>query len=157
MRKESGFTLIELMYVVAIIGILASIALPSYQQYINRAQVVEGLSLANYAQKYVTEYYKDTMSFPADNAQAGLPPADKIIGTYTKSVEVKDGIVYVTFGNKAAELNGKVLTMRPATVDGSPASPIAWVCGRSKAVEGMTAIGEHATTLGTAYIPASCR
>ena len=91
MKKQQGFTLIELMIVVAIIGILAAIAIPAYQDYTIRAQVSEGLNLAGGAKAAVSEYTMDTGNFPVDNTEAGISAAaTDINGKYTTSVTVAD-------------------------------------------------------------------
>ena len=85
MKKQQGFTLIELMIVVAIIGILAAIAIPAYQDYTIRAQVSEGLNLAGGAKAAVTEYTMDTGNWPTTNTLAGISAATDINGKYTTS------------------------------------------------------------------------
>jgi len=157
-KRVSGFTLIELMIVTTIIGVLASIALPAYGTYIQRAEVVEALSLGDFARNHVEEFYRERRSFPAGNEDAGLPPPDKLIGNRVTGVEVVDGAVHVTMGNKAsAALAGKVLSFRPATVEGSPSSPIAWVCGLDEPVPGMQAVGANRTDLTVQTLPPACR
>ncbi|TXK60989.1 pilin [Alkalisalibacterium limincola] len=158
MKRSSGFTLIELMIVVTIIGILAGIALPAYQVYVQRAEVAEAISLGDFARTHVEEFYRDRRSFPANNEEAGIPPPDKLIGNRITSVEVVDGAVHVTLGFKAsASLSGKVLSFRPATVTGSPASPMAWLCGLDEPVSGMQAAGSNRTDLEPQSLPSSCR
>src|SRR5690554_1438062 len=113
MQMQKGFTLIELMIVVAIIGILASVALPAYQDYTKRAHVSEGLSLASGAKAAVTEYTSSENAFPADNAEAGLADATDINGNAVKSVEVDDGLITITFDAKVEE--DKTLSLSPYT------------------------------------------
>ena len=158
MRKINGFTLIELMIVVAIIGVLASIALPSYQKYIIRAQIVEALTLSNEVKPGVYEFYKQTGRFPKNNAEAGVPKATYLLGNYVKSVNVVNGAINVRLGNKiTAPLQDKILSIRPASVTGSPMSPISWLCGYAKPVSGMQENGVQATDVGREYLPAVCR
>ena len=99
---QKGFTLIELMIVVAIIGILAAIAIPAYQDYTIRAQVTEGVNLMAGAKAAVTEVYNDSGAFPTSNPTAGLPNKASIKGSYVSGVEVTtSGVIVATYGNKA--------------------------------------------------------
>ncbi len=158
MNKNNGFTLIELMVVVSIIGILASIAMPQYQVYIHRSEVTEALGMGANIREDVTAYYVETLEFPKDNKQAGVPNPNKLIANRITAVEVDDGAIHVTLGNKIAKpLRGKILSFRPATVDGSPKSPISWLCGYDEPVNGMTAVGANKTSVSAEYLPAACR
>ncbi len=141
MRKQQGFTLIELMIVVAIIGILAAIAIPAYQDYTIRAQVSEGLNLTGACKAAVTEFYQDTGGFPADNATAGLAAANEITGKYTLSVTVNAGDCQATYGNEAnSNILNAVLTMSPTDNAGS----VSWDC-------------QGDATLVDKWLPAACR
>lgn len=156
--NNRGFTLIELMIVVSIIGILAAVALPAYQTYTTRAQVVESLVIVAELKNAVAEQRKYTGRFPADNAAAGIPAPNLLLGNYVSGIELSDGAFHVRMGNKAnLELNGKTLSVRPIVVSGSPASPFSWVCGQSPVPEGMEAVGENRTDLADEYLPAPCR
>ena len=126
MKKQQGFTLIELMIVVAIIGILAAIAIPAYQDYTIRAQVSEGLNLTGACKAAVTEYYQDQGVFPADNATAGLEAAANITGKYTSQVAVgAGGICQATYGGDCnANILNAVLSMTPTDNAGS----VSWQC-----------------------------
>ena len=156
--KQTGFTLIELMIVVAIIGILASIAIPAYQDYTIRAQVVESFSITGELKLSITDYYKDRGRFPSDNSEAGVPAPNHLIGNYVKKVEVVDGAMHVELGNYVnSQLLGETLTIRPIFVSESPTSPISWVCGYREPPEGMESVGEDRTSLQNKHLPASCR
>ncbi len=156
--KQKGFTLIELMIVVAIIGILASIAIPAYQDYTIRAQVTESLTITGDMKLSINEYYKDRGSFPVDNAQAGVPKPEHMIGNHVTQVEVVDGAMHVTFGNYVhGTLKGQIMSIRPIYVTESPTSPISWVCGHREPPPGMSASGEDRTTLLDKHMPAACR
>ncbi len=156
--KRTGFTLIELMIVVAIIGILASISIPAYQDYTLRAQVVEAFSITGELKLSISDYYKDRGRFPSDNEEAGVPMPDHLIGNYVSKVEVIDGAMHVELGNYVnTQLMGQMITIRPIFVSASPTSPISWVCGYRKPPDGMEAVGEDRTTLELKHMPASCR
>ena len=142
MKKQQGFTLIELMIVVAIIGILAAIAIPAYQDYTIRAQVSEGLNLAGGAKAAVTEYTMDTGNWPTTNTLAGISAATDINGKYTTSVTVgAGGAIAVLYGGTDAHaiLAGNTLTLAPATNAGS----VEWTCS--------------ATNILDKHLPAACR
>ena len=143
MKKQQGFTLIELMIVVAIIGILAAIAIPAYQDYTIRAQVSEGLNLSGGAKAAVTEYSQDRGVFPVNNTQAGLSAATDIEGKYVTSVSVgPSGVVTVLYGNDAHALIGtKSIEMTPTNNTGS----VSWAC--------LT----KGTEIANKHLPAACR
>ncbi|MDJ0709363.1 MAG: pilin [Woeseiaceae bacterium] len=150
MKKQQGFTLIELMIVVAIIGILAAIAIPAYQDYTIRAQVSEGLNLAGGAKAAVSEFAMDRGRFPSDNTTAGIAttPGD-INGKYVTQVAVgasggggASGIIEVTYGNDAHQ----VLAAGPSTLLMSPVQQtgsVVWVC--------------RSTNIADKHLPAACR
>jgi len=156
--KQSAFTLIELMIVIAIIGILSTLALPSYQDRVIRAQVSEGMGLADFVKHSVAAHYTRNRSMPRDNAAAGLPESKLIIGNYVAGVSVKDGAIDITFGNRANKfLAGKSLSLRPAVVPAAPVVPISWVCGNASAPGQMKVMGENATNLPPSHLPIDCR
>ena len=156
--KCRGFTLIELMIVVSIIGILAAIAIPAYQDYTIRSQVVEAFSLASEIKPSIQEYRKVHGRMPANNDKAGVPEPQHLIGNFVTRIEVANGAIHVEFGNLANKnLHGGVLTLQPLVVEASPASPMSWRCGKREIPNGMVTVGENRTTLANKYLPAMCR
>jgi type IV pilus assembly protein PilA len=156
--NEKGFTLIELMIVVSIIGILSTMALPSYQDRVIRKQMEEAFNLAEMAMDGVSDYYKTKGKMPKDNAEAGLPDAEKIIGNYVTGVAVVNGSVRINLGNRVnRNVRDRKVTIRPAIVKGEPRVPIAWVYAYASIPKGMTVIGENKTTVPPRQLPVNCR
>lgn len=152
-----GFTLIELMIAVAVVAILATIAIPSNLIHRQRSEVAEALRMTDTIREDVTYYYIKNLSFPSDNSEAGVPEPNLLIGNKVTSIEVEDGAIHITLGNKVTKsLQDKILTLRPAIVIGSPTSPISWLCGSDKPVPGMETIGKNKTDLANSIVPASC-
>lgn len=157
-RPAQGFTLIELMIVIAIIGILATMAVPSFQDRIIRTQVSEGLALAEFAKQAVANHYSKTHRMPQDNAAAGLPPANRIVGNYVVSLTVQSGAIHIAYGQQSnRNLLNKIVTLRPAVVEGYPQVPIAWVCGTATVPQQMKVVGENASNLPQHFLPLDCR
>lgn len=156
--RNAGFTLIELMVAVAVLAILATLALPSFQGPMVRQQIIDSSALINVAKTAVSGRWSATQTLPVDNAGAGLPDADKLVGNYVSSIRVEAGAVHVVFGNQAnGALKGKTLSFRPAVVDAAPMVPIAWVCGSAPVPGNMSAKGADRTDVAAKYLPLNCR
>ncbi len=156
--KQQGFTLIEMMVVVAIIAVLALMAMPSPQPLLARQQVTESLGLVDDYKKLVAFYYASSHEFLQNNTQANIPAPDKLLGNYVDSIELANGAFQLHFGNKAVEkLRGKYLSIRPIVVAGSPDSPMSWICGMAKVPNGMAAVGENKTDIEISNLPLECR
>jgi|TARA_B110000046_G_C12869617_1_gene345450 type IV pilus assembly protein PilA len=122
-QVQQGFTLIELMIVVAIIGILAAVAIPSYQDYTKRAHVSEGFGLASAAKIGVAEVHASSGVFPTTNAEAGLSAA--ITGNAVTGIAVgAAGIITITYGPEV--VNGATVILTPTTVAGE--GSLKWTC-----------------------------
>lgn len=157
-KSVSGFTLIELMVVVTIIGILASISMPAYHEYIVRSQVADGITLVESLKGPVKEFYKQRGRFPFDNLEAGIPEPDKLMSNYVKRVTLENGAFHVEFGHKVnLKLLDKILTIRPVVVSESPMSPYSWLCGNDTSVPGMEGVGTNQTSVDDSLLPSSCR
>jgi type IV pilus assembly protein PilA len=125
-RNQQAFTLIELMIVIAIIGILAAIAIPMYLDYAIRSQIAEGLNLSGSAKTALSEFYMDSGVFPANNAQAGLEASGNISGKYVTSVNVAGAVITIQYGNDAnVQIVGQTVTL---TANNAATGSVNWVC-----------------------------
>jgi type IV pilus assembly protein PilA len=149
---QKGFTLIELMIVIAIIGILAAIAIPAYQNYTIRAQVTEGLTLADGWKTAIAEYYATTGNWPT---QTNLTGTQVSVGKYESQVTVNaSGVVEITYGGQA---NSKILNAKLALVPYTNANgDVLWRCGLATAPSGTSSGGSNTTNVSPQYLPTSC-
>ncbi|MBW3930828.1 prepilin-type N-terminal cleavage/methylation domain-containing protein [Neisseria meningitidis] len=158
---QKGFTLIELMIVIAIVGILAAVALPAYQDYTARAQVSEAILLAEGQKSAVTEYYLNHGIWPANNSSAGVASsASDIKGKYVQSVEVKNGVVTAEMKSSGVnkEIQGKKLSLWAKRQDGS----VKWFCGQPVTRTGTGTNSDDVTAdsdkkIETKHLPSTCR
>ncbi len=125
-RQQAGFTLIELMIVIAIIAILMAYAIPAYKDYTIRAKAGEGMALASGVKTSVAEYRFSEGVFPADNAKAGLSAPNEIVGDNVGSIAVANGVITITYASPEPELDTKTLVLTPDDVT-NPGS-IVWDC-----------------------------
>ena len=157
-NSRRGFTLIEVLVVMAIVGILALIALPSFLDVYIRNDITEALPLADIAKRPVSDSWALLQVFPPNNTAAGLPPPEKIVNNFISAITVQDGAIHIMFGNHAnASIRGKILTLRPAVVKDAPIVPVAWVCGYADPPGQMTVFGENKTDIQARYLPLRCR
>ncbi|MGH8282674.1 MAG: pilin [Gammaproteobacteria bacterium] len=164
-HKQRGFTLIELMIVIAIIGVLAAIAIPQYQDYVTRSKVTEGLSLANSAQTSVAVAFQSYGYIPTtgnglDPNSFGLPVAASLSGKYVSSITVAPGTGKITIvynGNVGNGVtSGQQLTLTPNTI---LHGAVVWACGYSSvSLDGHSVGGPGSgTNVPAKYLPADCR
>lgn len=157
-RLLNGFTLVEVMIVVVIIGTLMTMALPSLHDRVIRTQITEGLALIRFIKEDIQAFYMETGHLPKDNQACGLPAADRIVGNYVQSVVIEDGTIHILYGNK---INGfaadKTVSVRPAIVPNEARVPIAWVTGLSVVPNGMVAPENNRTDLLPRHLPIAAR
>jgi len=154
-QVQKGFTLIELMIVIAIIGILAAIAIPAYQNYTIRSQITEGLTLGDGWKTAISEYYANTGCWPTISNLAGMCCSQ---GKYEQSITVASGgVIAITYGNQVNQkVSGQTLSIVPYT---NANNDVLWVCGTAAAPSGVATIASGAsvaTSIPSQYLPTSC-
>ncbi|HFC6538471.1 TPA: pilin [Neisseria meningitidis] len=159
---QKGFTLIELMIVIAIVGILAAVALPAYQDYTARAQVSEAILLAEGQKSAVTEYYLNHGIWPGDNSSAGVASSSTIKGKYVAGVKVEKGVITAEMKSSGVnkEIQGKKLSLWAKRQDGS----VKWFCGQpvtrtannTAKADDVTAATDN-NGINTKHLPSTCR
>jgi type IV pilus assembly protein PilA len=154
-QVQKGFTLIELMIVIAIIGILAAIAIPAYQNYTIRAQVTEGLTLGDGWKTTIAEYYANTGNMPA--AIANLAGTSQSVGKYESSIVVSTGTIVIMYGNAAnTKISGSTLSLIPWV---NANNDVLWQCGNATipAAASASLVGSAgSSTVPAQYLPTSC-
>lgn len=153
-----GFSLIELTVVIAVIAILATLALPSFQSSHVRAQIVESAKLADIAKGPIGAAWTGGRELPPDNTSIGLPSPERVVATYVAAMTVEHGAIHLRFGNKAhRQIQGKTLSFRPAVVADAPVVPVSWVCGHASAPDKMTLRGIDRTDVPADVLPLNCK
>ncbi|ENT1563072.1 pilin [Neisseria gonorrhoeae] len=157
---QKGFTLIELMIVIAIVGILAAVALPAYQDYTARAQVSEAILLAEGQKSAVTEYYLNNGIWPENNGDAGVASSSSIKGKYVKSVTVAKGVVTATMAS--SNVNKEIKDKRLSLWAKRQAGSVKWFCGQpvtrtDKAKDDAVTDANDANKIETKHLPSTCR
>ncbi|MCX7113342.1 MAG: pilin [Proteobacteria bacterium] len=140
-KSQQGFTLIELMIVIAIIGILAAVAIPAYQDYTARSQVSEGFVLADGLKTVLTEGLNNTGTWPSNGAQS-VPSETSLTGKYVSKINIAAGVMTITYkvaGSVAAPIAGMNFTITPSTASGGT---IHWNCAKG--------------TIAAKYLPKTC-
>jgi type IV pilus assembly protein PilA len=158
---QKGFTLIELMIVIAIIGILAAIAIPAYQNYVIRAQVTEGLSLANNYETAVAEFYQNNGTFPGGVSIAGspttIPMPGASFGKYVSAITVDPkGNVLINYGGAQASTKLGAASVLYINVGTNTNGDVSWVCGSSTPPGTLVMSGVGTTNIPAQYLPSSC-
>ncbi|OUD14235.1 pilin [Thioflexithrix psekupsensis] len=164
-RPQLGFTFIELMTSTAIIGVLASVAIPAYMDYLLRSKAIEALTISQEAMRKITEYYAFYGTFPQDNAEAGLRESDHFYGHYVKNITVENGAIHLELIDSKFKMNSEeegnaMLTLRPTlTQEGTAFTGLilSWTCGYLNPLPHETVYGVNKTNANPNFLPLECR
>lgn len=152
-----GFSLIELMVVLLIIAILAAMMIPINLPLTGRKQIRHALEIPEAYKDTIRSYYLINGKFPESNTELGIPLPEQLISTTVTRMTLEEGAMHVELGNKVLkDLKGKIISIQPLVVIGSPTSPIDWVCAYALAPEGMEKVGENRTDVGRRFVPSDC-
>jgi type IV pilus assembly protein PilA len=153
-----GFTMIEMLMVLAVVAVLALMSIPSITDRLVREQIGAALPLADIVKPPIASSWASLLTFPTDNADAGLPPPNKIVSNLVSSVTVRADDIDIVFGNNVnGTIKGKTLTLRPAVVADAQVVPIAWICASAAVPDQMTAHGDDRTNIPPNLLPVACR
>ncbi len=156
--ENDGFTLIEMMIVISIIGILAAVAMPNFMAYRNKTYTLDADALFVSAKANIEEFYQERGRFPKNNKEAGLLEPEKIQSNFVSSLEVENGAVHIMYSNRVDDdlLKGYTVTYRPSIFTNNPVASIAWVCGYQESQEGFLVMGQNRTNFHK-DAPTSCK
>lgn len=162
LRSQAGFTFIELMLVIMLFGILATVSIPRYSQYIERSRLTEMLFLSQEAMKKVVDYYAYHGRFPDNNEMAGLASPNTLQGRYVGSITIETGAIQVKLRqplNNYEEYNtSSFLSLRPAIVQKSAETPsLFWVCGYASPPENTEVFGTNKTDIPNKLLTSNCQ
>lgn len=158
LHTAKAFTLLEMLIVLAIVGIMLVATLPAGGGKVDQVRVAETIDLVKRYQSQIEHYYRMHNEFPATNEAADLPEPTNIVGNYMTAVYLVDGALHLQMGNKIRpDLNGKLVSIRPIFVPEILNTPVSWICGNDSVPPEMLASGENRTNIPSASLPISCR
>lgn len=159
-NRARGFTLIELMIVVSVIGFLAAVALPAYSTYIQRARLAEAMNLLEIGRLAVAEFHARWGVFPRDNESAGLAAPQSYRGRWTRGLTLEDGVLRLD--TELEKQSQRVFYVRPAVNKNYPSGPLTWVCGSQRNSSELKALfdiqgASLVDSLESSSLPTICR